>query len=195
MVEKTIDMDVTAHDIQHSTKLTMIDFGNVGKLERRQVKGVIKLSVGLSYKSVPLILSGLRIIVKLNSEQEEILGSFVEDIISKDISSINSMITLIFNKCIIIGAKIAKDITLFFRGKKFIEDQINDLNSKIESKNLTLAKVDIDDIYDKVMKKNIGIDIWWTLGEAQNDEESLIDNEIVFDLVNKCINRVCHLFY
>ena len=54
---------------------------------------------------------------------------------------------------------------------------------------------DIDDIYDKVMKKNIGIDIWWTLGEAQNDEESLIDNEIVFDLVNKCINGVCHLFY
>ena len=71
-----------------------------------------------------------------------------------------------------------ENILLFYRNKKLIEDQLREVNlyfPSTEGKRLT----DVE-IYEKVIKKNICSDLWWTAGEAQNDAEAFFYHQLLF---------------
>ena len=180
--------------------MTLIDFGSVGTLSRPEVKSIMKAIIGAAAGNADLLNLGFYSLLERaegQSEEEfsqllETFSAYIKNRVNPNnisrVHTASKIIEDVLNQGLSLGLAIPENIWLFYRGKKFIEDQLLLAHSQIPEAN---RKNTPDVMYYQILKKNFCKDIWWTVGEAQNDKQALIDNEVVITLFGHYTRAGC----
>ena len=172
-------------------KLWLIDFGSVGTLTLERARQLLKLMIGLSFKSNDLVLNALQEMMVLEAKQCAVLSEFLDGLWKEeDDGDELTYLDSLFNKIITINLPLPQRLFLFYRGKALIEKQIHGLNeSLIEGTNGDVpAKYKPANIYRRVFKRNLVREVL----PFRNQCNYYVWNTIAFRFGRHCLMTAHH---
>ncbi|MFK7826681.1 MAG: AarF/ABC1/UbiB kinase family protein [Oligoflexales bacterium] len=179
-----VDSDFSINDYHESEipeyKLWLIDFGSVGILSQEMASSLLKLIVGLSFRSKELILSALHCLMSLSESHVVELDKFLDLLWTEGLDELSYLDSL-FNKVIAMDLDLPDNIIQFYRGKSLIEKQIHAFVDSFDTKNHRMNSVKLryepETIYHKVLQRNILREILPFANLRTQSKRSLVDKD------------------
>jgi predicted unusual protein kinase regulating ubiquinone biosynthesis (AarF/ABC1/UbiB family) len=175
-------------------QVTLIDFGNAGRLTLKQRRGFLKIVLAAFSNSPEEMLRALEEVGTVPAAKRGMLLASLEEL-SRTPMGLMERLNFTMARALENNIELPTQLLAFNRGRMFLEKQLADINSQLASVDPRgrLPRFDATRTYARIGIKRVGLELPRDLVSASARENSVITREL-FQLLWRNIGKVMSYF-